>query len=67
MAQTAHALAWVTGQSEIAANNLKLLTLYSSGKTVDATYALSIGCPQFVAEILLENPGRWYSRRPNPQ
>ncbi len=39
MAQTARALAWVTGQSEIAANNLKLLTLYSSGKTVDATYA----------------------------
>jgi len=39
MAQTARALAWVTGQSEIAANNLKLLSLYSSGKTVDATYA----------------------------
>jgi tetratricopeptide (TPR) repeat protein len=39
MAQIARALAWITGQKEIAANNLKLLSLYSSGKTVDATYA----------------------------
>lgn len=41
MAQNARALAWITGQSEIAANNLKLLSLYSSGKTVDATYGSS--------------------------
>jgi tetratricopeptide (TPR) repeat protein len=39
MALTAHALAWITGQKEIAAKNQKLLDLYSSGKTVDATDA----------------------------
>jgi hypothetical protein len=31
------------------------------------TVICSIGCPQFVAEILLEKPGRWYSRLPNPE
>jgi hypothetical protein len=41
MVQIARALAWITGQNEIAANNLKLLSLYSSGKTVDATYGSS--------------------------
>jgi 4-amino-4-deoxy-L-arabinose transferase-like glycosyltransferase len=39
MAQTARALAWITSQKEIAAKNEKLLSLYSSGKTVDATSA----------------------------
>jgi serine/threonine-protein kinase len=39
MALTAHALAWMTNQKEIAAKNQKLLDLYSSGKTVDATHA----------------------------
>jgi tetratricopeptide (TPR) repeat protein len=39
MAQTAHALAWITGQKEIAASNKKLLSLYSSGKTADVTHA----------------------------
>jgi tetratricopeptide (TPR) repeat protein len=37
MAQIARALAFVTGQNEIAAKNAKLLTLYSSGKAVGAT------------------------------
>jgi 4-amino-4-deoxy-L-arabinose transferase-like glycosyltransferase len=37
MARTARALAWITNQKEIVANNEKLLSLYSSGKTVDAT------------------------------
>jgi hypothetical protein len=37
MAQAAGILAWVTGQKEIAANDRKMLRLYSSGKTVDAT------------------------------
>ncbi len=37
--QIARALAWITGQKEIAADNLKLLSFYSSGKTVDATNA----------------------------
>lgn len=36
MAQSARALAWITGQKEIAANYLKLLSLYSSGKTASA-------------------------------
>jgi hypothetical protein len=39
LADTAHALALVTGQNEIAAESDKLLTLYSSGKTEDATLA----------------------------
>jgi tetratricopeptide (TPR) repeat protein len=39
MALTAHALAWITNQKEIAAENQKLLGLYSSGKTADATVA----------------------------
>jgi hypothetical protein len=39
MAQTAVVLAWITGQEEIAANEKKMLSLYSSGKTVDATHA----------------------------
>jgi len=36
MAQIARALAWLTGQKEIAANNLKLLSLYTSGKTASS-------------------------------
>jgi tetratricopeptide (TPR) repeat protein len=39
MANTAQALALVTGQNEIAAESAKLLTLYSSGKTVGSTQA----------------------------
>ncbi len=39
MAKTAYALAQLTGQNDVAAKNAKLLSLYSSGKTVDATYA----------------------------
>jgi Tfp pilus assembly protein PilF len=38
MARTARALALITNQNEIAANNEKLLSLYSAGKTVDETY-----------------------------
>jgi Flp pilus assembly protein TadD len=37
MARIARALAFVTGQNEIAAKNAKWLTLYSSGKAVGAT------------------------------
>jgi len=37
MAQAAGILAWVTGQMEMAAHDRKMLSLYSSGKTVDAT------------------------------
>jgi tetratricopeptide (TPR) repeat protein len=37
MAQAAGVLAWITGQEEIAAHDRKMLRLYSSGKTVDAT------------------------------
>jgi 4-amino-4-deoxy-L-arabinose transferase-like glycosyltransferase len=37
MAQAAGVLAWVTGQMEMAAHDRKMLSLYSSGKTVDAT------------------------------
>jgi len=36
MAQIARALAWITGQKETAANSLKLLSLYASGKTASA-------------------------------
>jgi predicted Zn-dependent protease len=39
MSKTAYALAQLTGQYDLAAKNAKLLSLYSSGKTVDATYA----------------------------
>ncbi len=39
MARTARALAWITNQKEIVASNEKLLSLYSSGKTVGATQA----------------------------
>ncbi len=39
MSKTAYALARLTGQYDVAAKNAKLLSLYSSGKTVDATYA----------------------------
>jgi 4-amino-4-deoxy-L-arabinose transferase-like glycosyltransferase len=38
MASIARNLAFVTGQKEIAASNEKLLSLYSSGKMVDATH-----------------------------
>ena len=37
MAQAASILAWVTGQKEMAAQDRKMLSLYSAGKTVDAT------------------------------
>jgi len=39
MANIAHALAELTGQTDIAEKSAKLLTLYSSGKAVDATLA----------------------------
>jgi 4-amino-4-deoxy-L-arabinose transferase-like glycosyltransferase/tetratricopeptide (TPR) repeat protein len=38
IALTARSLALIINQKEIAANNEKLLSLYSSGKTVDETY-----------------------------
>jgi tetratricopeptide (TPR) repeat protein len=39
IALTAHALANMTNQKEVAETNEKLLRLYSSGKSVDATFA----------------------------
>jgi hypothetical protein len=39
MADIARVLSWMTDQNEMAANDLKLFNLYSSGKTVEATNA----------------------------